>query len=304
MSLPLVSVIIPCFNAAATLPQTIESVRQQTYPEIEIIAVDDGSRDRTLALLHQYESPAMRVISQPNAGAAAARNAAIAIARGQILAFLDADDSWHPDKIARQVEMFRSDANLVLVGCRAEVNSLDGSRHKVNPTREPPRGPNAWRTLLHHSFYVPSVVAARADVVRAIGGFTASMRAGEDDQDFCIRMALKGTVGFVDADLTIMHQQPGSLSQVYLSREHLTVLPMILAHCRALSDRLTSSDQRYILGARYTQIGRNVYLGSPLTGFRLLTKAILYGAEPMANLRYLIAASPWLRRAKRLLRGQ
>ncbi len=103
-SQPLVTAVIPCFNAAATLLRAIDSVRHQSYPNIEIIAVDDGSRDGTPALLHQQQALGVRVISQANAGAAAARNAAIAVARGEFLAFLDADDEWNPDKITRQVE--------------------------------------------------------------------------------------------------------------------------------------------------------------------------------------------------------
>jgi len=303
-SQPLVTAVIPCFNAAATLLRAIASVRGQSYPNIEIIAVDDGSRDGTPALLRQQEALGVRVITQANAGAAAARNAAIAVARGEFLAFLDADDEWHPDKIARQINLLTSHPAMVLAGCRAEVIGLDGARLPVNASREPTVGAEAWRTLLHHSFFIPSVLAARTEVVRRIGGFTAAMRAGEDDQDFCIRMALQGEVGFVDAALMTMYQQPGSLSQTHLSREHLTVLPMILGHCRALADRLSRAERRHILGARYSQIGRNIYPGAPAVGLRLLARAIGYGAEPFGNLRYLVTAAPWSRRLKRRLRIQ
>ncbi len=298
---PLVSVVIPCYNATATLPQTLASVRAQTWPAIEVVAVDDGSRDGTLALLRTHEADGFRVLSQANAGAAAARNTAIAVAKGEVLAFLDSDDTWHPEKIARQMAVFAASPNTVMVGCRAEVIRLDGTREPVNPTREPPIGPDAWRTLLHHSYYVPSVVAARTATTRAIGGFTARYRAGEDDQDFCIRLALRGAAGFVDAPLVTMHQQPGSLSIVHLSREHETVLPMILAHCEALADRLSPREMRDILGARYSQIGRNIYLGAPAVGARLLLKAIANRHDPLGDLRYLLTAAPWTRRIKRLL---
>jgi len=75
---------------------------------------------------------------------------------------------------------------------------------------------------------------------------------------------------------------------------------MILGHCRALAPRLSRAELRHILGARYAQIGRNIYPGAPAVGFRLLVRAIGYGAEPLANLRYLITAAPWSRRLKRL----
>jgi len=112
-------------------------------------------------------------------------------------------------------------------------------------------------------------------------------------------MALEGEVGFVDTALATMYQQPGSLSQTHFSREHETVLPMILGHCRALAPRLGRAELRRILGARYSQIGRNVYPGSPAIGLRLLARAIGYGAEPFGNLRYLVTAAPWSRRLKR-----
>src|ERR1700733_7480819 len=137
-SQPLITTVIPCFNAAATLLRAIDSVRGQSYPNIEIIAVDDGSRDGTLALLREQEALGVRVIAQANGGAAAARNAGIAAARGELLAFLDADDEWRPDNLARQVKILAAHPAMVLVGCWVEVIALDGSRRKVNASREPP----------------------------------------------------------------------------------------------------------------------------------------------------------------------
>ena len=299
----LISVIIPCFNAEGTILRTLASVRKQTYHPIEIIAVDDASRDGTLRLLREQEASGVRIVAQPkNGGAPAARNAAIAIARGEFLAFVDADDEWYPDKLERQFELIAAHPAMTMVGCRCEVLHPDGTRVPVNPDRVPPAGREAWRTLLHHSFFVPSTVMARADAVRKIGGFDARLRAGEDDQDICIRLALEGEVGFVDAVLVTMHELPDSLSRIHISREHETVLPMLLRHCQALAPRLSRAELRDILGARYTQIGRNVYLNAPAAGFWLLAKAIGYGAEPAGNLWYLLSASPWSRRAKHLLR--
>jgi len=300
---PLISVVIPCFNAEHTLLRTLASVRAQTYRPIEIIAVDDASRDGTLRLLRAQEASGVRVIAQPrNGGAPAARNAAIAVAAGAFLAFIDADDEWYPDKLDRQFSLIADHPGMTMVGCRCEVLHPNGARIPVNPDRVPPAGNEAWRTLLHHSFFVPSTVMARTEIVRKIGSFDARLRAGEDDQDICIRLALEGEVGFVDATLVTMHELPDSLSRVHISREHETVLPMIRAHCERLAPRMTRAEQRAILGARHMQIGRNVYLTSPRIGFRLLTKAVGYGAEPVANIWYLLTASPWVRKVKRLLR--
>jgi glycosyltransferase involved in cell wall biosynthesis len=302
---PLVSVIIPCFNAARTLAGAIASVRRQSYRNLEIIAVDDGSRDDTLALLRGEQARGVRVVARErNGGAAAARNDGIAIARGEFLAFLDADDEWHPDKLSRQIAVIAGCPDMVMIGCRAEEIRLDGSRVPVNPQRRPPVGREAWRAMLRENFLVPSVVVARAETVRRIGGFNAALRSAEEDQDFFIRMALIGEVGFLDEVLTVMHEQPGSFSGRFVSREHETTLPMILRHCRALRDRLGRDELRQILGMRYTQIGRNVYLSQPIVGARLLLRAIALRAEPGANLWYLLTASPWGRRLKRRAFGR
>lgn len=105
---PLVSVVVPAFNAEATIGETLRSARSQTYGNLEIIVVDDGSTDSTCALvrLQAEEDGRVRLIRQQNAGVAAARNAGAAAASGDFLAPLDADDIWYPDKIARQVAQF------------------------------------------------------------------------------------------------------------------------------------------------------------------------------------------------------
>ena len=101
---PLVSIIIPCHNAAPWLAETLESALAQTWPEKEIILVDDGSTDGSLEVARGYESRGVCVLRQANRGAAAARNAGLAAARGDYLQFLDADDLLEPDKIAVQMD--------------------------------------------------------------------------------------------------------------------------------------------------------------------------------------------------------
>jgi len=102
---PLFSVVTPVWNAAATLPATVASVRVQSLPDWELLLVDDASTDgsRGLARGLAAADPRIRLIERAtNGGAAAARNAAIRAARGRLIAFLDADDRWHPEKLARQ----------------------------------------------------------------------------------------------------------------------------------------------------------------------------------------------------------
>lgn len=107
----LVSVVIPNYNGAATLGETLESVRAQTHAELEILVVDDGSTDGsvTLAERHAAEDARIRLIRQANAGVAAARNAGWRAAKSDLIAFVDSDDLWAPDKIARQLARILAD---------------------------------------------------------------------------------------------------------------------------------------------------------------------------------------------------
>jgi glycosyltransferase involved in cell wall biosynthesis len=102
---PLVSILIPAYNAERTLAWTIESALAQSWPHKEIIVVDDGSSDTTLEVAGKYwAEPGVRVISQPNRGASNARNLALSAARGEYIQWLDADDLLHPDMIRLQME--------------------------------------------------------------------------------------------------------------------------------------------------------------------------------------------------------
>lgn len=117
MSTPLVSILVPCHNAAPWLRAALESAFAQTWPHCEVILVDDGSADDSLSVARGFEARGLRIITQPNRGASAARNTAGRAARGDYLQFLDADDLLAPDKIARQIARAgREPAGTVFTG--------------------------------------------------------------------------------------------------------------------------------------------------------------------------------------------
>ncbi|MEO7863191.1 MAG: glycosyltransferase family A protein, partial [Nitrospirales bacterium] len=103
--MPLVSILIPAFNAQDWIADTIQCAAAQTWPTKEIIVIDDGSTDQTLAIARRYVSGFVHVFTQNNAGAAAARNKAYAMSQGDYIQWLDADDLLAPDKIAKQMEV-------------------------------------------------------------------------------------------------------------------------------------------------------------------------------------------------------
>jgi glycosyltransferase involved in cell wall biosynthesis len=101
--MPKVSVIIPVYNVAALVGATLQSVLQQTYPDFEVIVVDDGSTDGSLSVCQDFTDPRIRIVSQHNRGLAGARNTGIRHAQGEYIAFLDSDDLWLPEKLAQHV---------------------------------------------------------------------------------------------------------------------------------------------------------------------------------------------------------
>src|SRR5690349_7969987 len=103
---PLVSILIPAYNAEAWIADTIGSALGQTWPRKEIIIVDDGSKDRTLDVAKRFASREVQVVTQQNQGAAAARNKAFSLSQGTLIQWLDADDLLGPEKIGRQVDAF------------------------------------------------------------------------------------------------------------------------------------------------------------------------------------------------------
>lgn len=111
MKLPLISCIVPVFNGERYLGEALESILKQTYQSLEIIVVDDGSTDGTAAVIDRYAEQ-VRFLRQPNAGTAAARNLGLNAANGEFIAFLDADDLWHPEKLERQTARFQTRPEL------------------------------------------------------------------------------------------------------------------------------------------------------------------------------------------------
>lgn len=180
MSHPLVSVVIPAFNAERFLGEAIESVLGQTYAPVETIVVDDGSSDGTVAVANGYGE--VTVIEQPNAGPAAARNRGFAASRGELIAFHDSDDAMTPDKLEVQAGLLIDEPEVGCVLAEQELLLEPGAAlpfwvegSKVQ-TLMPPRPPELENEPLVH----PMTMVVRRSVFEQVGGFDESMRAAED----------------------------------------------------------------------------------------------------------------------------
>jgi glycosyltransferase involved in cell wall biosynthesis len=213
----IVSVIIPAYNAEAYLGEALESVLGQTWSAVEAIVVDDGSTDGTLAIAEAAAAGdgRVRVVSQRNAGPSAARNAGMAVARGEAVCFLDADDVFLPDKVSRQMQHLLDHADCALVYSDFEVGDeeLHPIEHRsVRPIDVPMRLAMAYRTP-----FAPLSVLLRRSLVEATGGFDPSLAACED-RDYWIRAERLGQFCYLTGPVGIYRTHSGQ-SHRDLSRE-------------------------------------------------------------------------------------
>jgi hypothetical protein len=173
----LVSVVVPCFNQAHFLSEALESVLTQSYPDIEVVVVDDGSTDNTAAVVSRF--PTVRYVRQDNAGAAAARNTGLRITNGDLLTFLDADDALHPDAIAVGVDALRQHPSAAFVFGHAVLSMDDGG--DAPPPHRPSFDDDYHARLLAGCPIVSNAsVMFRRAAFQAVGPFDASLRHLED----------------------------------------------------------------------------------------------------------------------------
>jgi glycosyltransferase involved in cell wall biosynthesis len=165
---PLVSVVVPAYQAEAFLGEALASALGQDCPQVEVLVVDDGSTDRTAEIAAAH---GVRVIRQRNGGPAAARNAGLALARGEFLTILDADDLWLPDRLTRQVAYLREHPDDGLVMGLTEAFVSPGEPRPAHYPRIAEAGPFPGH---------PSTMLVRREVFELVGPFDESLRLSED----------------------------------------------------------------------------------------------------------------------------
>ena len=200
-ALPLVSILIPAYNAEAWIGDTIRSAMAQAWPRTEIIVVDDGSTDGTLALARKFEAHGVRVVGQKNQGASAARNKAFSLCSGDYIQWLDADDLLAPDKIARQMEMVRQG-----VGKRTLLSSPWG-RFMYRPRRTQfipsplwcDLAPVEWllRKMEQNVFMQTSTWLVSRELTEAAGPWDTRLLGDDDGEYFCRVLLASDGVRFV-----------------------------------------------------------------------------------------------------------
>ena len=182
----MISVVIPLYNKEKQIAYTLQSVFEQTFQDFEIVAVDDGSTDNSVEEVEKFDDSRIRLIHQTNAGVSAARNRGIEEARGELIAFLDADDEWMPEYLATQYGLYQKYPECSVYACNYEFRDSEG---KVTPTiirKLPFEGEDG---VLSNYFEVASCshppicsisIMVKKTAIQAIGGFPLGIKSGED----------------------------------------------------------------------------------------------------------------------------
>lgn len=292
MAQPLVSVIIPNYNYGRYLGPAIDSVLRQSYPRVETIVMDDGSTDESETVVRSY-GPRVRWLRQEQQGVSVARNHGVRESRGELVAFLDADDAWRPGKLEQQVRVMLARPGLGLVHCGELI--VDESGGEVQRRVEGLEGWVAEELLRDRRVVIVapgSTALVPRDAFDAIGGFDPRLSTFAD-WDFCYRIATRYPVGFVPEVLVTIRSHRTSMQRNVFAIEH----DMLLAYEKAF--REAAPGLRRLRRPCYGHLhmvlaGSFLAAGRPYEGLRhLLTSLWL---APQNGARLLGFPARWYRR--------
>ncbi len=229
MSAPKVSVIMAAYNGAALVSETIVSLLAQNFTDWELVAVDDCSRDETLAVLRSFADPRIRVFaSEANGGPVVARNRAFAEARGRYIAALDQDDLCHPERFARQVAFLDANPEVVLVSTAATL-LIDGKLSPGNWPRPLIPGLIDWLMLVQNPI-VWSSVMFRADAARRLDPFERPEMRYVEDFDLYHRLRTFGRIAQIDEELIQYRCHAGGASNMFTATMSANAEKLLSAH--------------------------------------------------------------------------
>jgi len=294
---PLVSVVVPAYNAARTLSTTVKSVLDQTMGDLELIVVDDGSSDDTVGLARAIADPRVRVVERENGGASAARNTGIGEARGTWVAFLDSDDAWLPVKLERQLAYVTAHPDVHAVQTGAYF--VDDALRVLHVRRCKPSQDSLWETLLFQN--LPAFLSAlmiRRSKFEEIGCFDTSLEILEE-WDMAIRAARFCNLQSIEEPLCLYRVHPGNRS---LNLD-IHVAPGLLILERLFADpdlpERVRAGRRQVYAHLYTMLaGGAMRVGRYRDCAHWTAKALR--ADPR-SLRYMVALP--VRRIGRLVSG-
>jgi glycosyltransferase involved in cell wall biosynthesis len=294
-----ITVLVPAYRAQATIDRALASVRAQTLQPAQVLIIDDGSPVPLVVDPQQLAPVPVTVIRlQQNRGSSGALNHGIAHVATDWIAFLDADDSWHNDKLAQQVALAEKepDVGLIATGLRF----LDANGHKVMDvatTSLPDDDTARFASLLEDCIIGKPSVLVRTKVLQQIGGFDEQLIVGED-QHLWLRIAAKFRVAVVPNILTFAHDTPGSLTKRRdIAPDYLwcnVIAPLVAQY----NQRLSPAQRRCIIGARCQQAAvAHLSHGSYAQALGYLWRSAFNGYQVMQNISYMLTPlKNWIKR--------
>ncbi|TWT82761.1 UDP-Glc:alpha-D-GlcNAc-diphosphoundecaprenol beta-1,3-glucosyltransferase WfgD [Planctomycetes bacterium CA13] len=279
MNDPTISVIIPAYNAASTIRRSIDSVLAQTRPALEIIVVDDGSPDELAEVVQAY-GPNVTLVHQVNSKTAAARNCGIGIARGDFVAFLDADDYWEPQKLEQQVAVLRKHPSVDVTAGRFYSQS-PGEDRVLNPLRKTHFYDRPLRLTGSKAFLVGTMLWTGTVLIRRSvlndQPFVSGLEPAED-RDLWIRLAADHTLFLQSEPLATAVLEPNSISRANIELDCSKMLEVIVRHKGMLSYG------SYLLWISFVRYRWAAIDPSPSTSLPLLFQSFVQWPLPYSGL--------------------
>lgn len=261
---PRISAIITAYNCAEYVTDAIDSVLAQTHPVDEILVVDDGSTDCTRAVVAPYAERGVRYLYQENGGPSAVRNRGIQETSGELVAFLDCDDMWLPDKIAQQVAYLEAHPEVGLVGGHMWLWQLKDNKRWLERFGIKPGANLQHELAVRNVVGNPSIIMVRRAVLEAVGPFDRSQIWAED-WDMWLRISRHAAIGFIDAPMIVYRSHAPSLS----NQKMVARLGGYLDQSRAAIREIEPGWRRAVLLARawsrieWSRAGHALKLGVP-----------------------------------------
>ncbi len=237
----LISVVIPVYNGEKTIPETIQSVLEQTWTDWEIIVINDGSTDSTLEIVNGMDAPQLKVFSYANGGVSASRNRGIALAKGEYIAFLDADDLWTSDKLEAQFKALQDHPEAVLA--YSWTDYIDEQGQFLYPGSHITVNGDVYTQLLLGNFLENgSNPLIRKDALTAIGNFDQSLPPAED-WDLFLRLAARYAFIAVPSAQVLYRISKNSASANIVRQEQQCLKVLERAYGRSRRDPLRGAPE-------------------------------------------------------------
>ena len=226
--MPTISVIIPTYNSEKTIQKTIESVFKQTFTDFELIVINDGSEDGTLDIILQFNDPRVQVFSYPHAGGNFSRNRGLEAAVGKFVSFLDADDIWTPDKLARQFQALQENESAKVAYSWTDYIDESG-KFLLSGTHITANGDVYEQLLVTNFLENGSNPLIYREALIELGGFDKSLSAGQD-WDMWLRLAQKFNFVAVPSVHILYRISPGTVSSNLTRQEKACLLVLKRAY--------------------------------------------------------------------------